>query len=148
MDFTQLTYELDGPLALIGLNRPGKRNAISITMIAELQSAVLRAGREARVGVLHGHGGHFSAGLDLAEQLNRTPLDGIANSRLWHRVFDDIERGGQTVFVETILKPRADVVRVINSLHIFELLLRLNCRSIKQRMPVFEFAEHGVRLRL
>lgn len=93
MDFTQLTYELDGPLALIGLNRPGKRNAISDTMIAELQSAVLRAGREARVGVLHGHGGHFSAGLDLAEQLNRTPLDGIANSRLWHRVFDDIERG-------------------------------------------------------
>jgi enoyl-CoA hydratase/carnithine racemase len=93
MDFTQLTYELDGPIAVIGLNRPGKRNAISDTMIAELQSAVLRAGREARVGVLYGHGDHFSAGLDLAEQLERTPIEGIANSRLWHRVFDDIERG-------------------------------------------------------
>jgi enoyl-CoA hydratase/carnithine racemase len=93
MNFTQLTYELDGPIAVIGLNRPGKRNAISDTMIAELQSAVSRAGREARVGVLYGHGDHFSAGLDLAEQLERTPVGAMANSRLWHRVFDDIERG-------------------------------------------------------
>ena len=93
MDFTQLTYELDGPVALIGLNRPAKRNAISDTMIGELQVAVLRAGREARVGILHGHGDHFSAGLDLAEQLERTQVASLANSRLWHRVFDDIERG-------------------------------------------------------
>ena len=93
MDFTQLTYELDGPLAVIGLNRPAKRNALSGLLISELQAAVLRAGREARVGVLHGHGEHFSAGLDLAEQLERSPLESLANSRLWHRVFDDIERG-------------------------------------------------------
>lgn len=93
MNFTQLTYEVDGPLAVIGLDRPAKRNALGETLIAELQAAVLRAGREARVGVLHGHGNHFSAGLDLAEQLERTPADSIANSRLWHRVFDDIERG-------------------------------------------------------
>jgi len=93
MDFTQLTYELDGPLAVIGLNRPAKRNALSDLLISELQAAVLRAGREARVGVLHGHGEHFSAGLDLAEQLDRSPLESLANSRLWHRVFDDIERG-------------------------------------------------------
>ena len=93
MDFTQLTYELDGPLAVIGLNRPAKRNALSDLLISELQAAVLRAGREARVGVLHGHGEHFSAGLDLAEQLERSPLESVANSRLWHRVFDDVERG-------------------------------------------------------
>jgi enoyl-CoA hydratase/carnithine racemase len=93
MSFTQLSYEIDGPVAVIGLNRPAKRNALGETLIAELQAAVLRAGREARVGVLHGHGKHFSAGLDLAEQLDRTPADSIANSRLWHRVFDDIERG-------------------------------------------------------
>ena len=93
MSFTQLSYEIDGPIAVIGLNRPAKRNALGETLIAELQLAVSRAGREARVGVLHGHGDHFSAGLDLAEQLDRTPADSITNSRLWHRVFDDIERG-------------------------------------------------------
>jgi (methylthio)acryloyl-CoA hydratase len=93
MSFTQLSYELDGPVAVIGLNRPAKRNALGETLINELQAAVQRAGREARVGVLHGHGDHFSAGLDLAEQIERTPAESMANSRLWHRLFDDIERG-------------------------------------------------------
>jgi enoyl-CoA hydratase/carnithine racemase len=93
MTLSQLTYVLDGQVALIGLNRPAKRNAISDTMIAELREAVLRAGREARVGILFGHGDHFSAGLDLAEHLERTPVEGIAHSRMWHRVFDEIERG-------------------------------------------------------
>jgi enoyl-CoA hydratase/carnithine racemase len=93
MTLSQLTYALEGPIALIGLNRPAKRNAISDTMIAELREAVLRAGSEARVGILFGHGDHFSAGLDLAEHLERTPVEGIAHSRMWHRVFDEIERG-------------------------------------------------------
>jgi (methylthio)acryloyl-CoA hydratase len=93
MEFSQLTYALEGPIALIGLNRPTKRNAINDVMIAELQVAVMRAGTEARVGVLHGYGEHFCAGLDLAEHLERTPLEGIAHSQVWHRVFDGIERG-------------------------------------------------------
>ena len=37
-----VTYELDGPIALIGLNRPDKRNAINEAVIDEL-----RADREA-----------------------------------------------------------------------------------------------------
>lgn len=93
MTMSQLTYALEGPVALIGLNRPAKRNAISDTMIAELRDAVTRAGSEARVGILHGHGDHFSAGLDLAEHLERSPVEGIAHSRMWHKVFDEIERG-------------------------------------------------------
>lgn len=93
MNFTQLTYELDGPVAVIGLNRPAKRNALGEILIGELQAAIQRAGRESEVGVLYGHGDHFSAGLDLAEQLERTPAESMVNSRLWHRVFDDIERG-------------------------------------------------------
>ncbi len=93
MEFSQLTYEMEGPVALIGLNRPTKRNAISDIMITELQLAVARAGHEARVGILFGHGEHFSAGLDLAEHVERTPVQGIAHSQTWHRVFDAIERG-------------------------------------------------------
>lgn len=93
MQFSQLTYAIEGPVALIGLNRPAKRNAISDAMIAELQIAVGRAGTEASVGIIHGHGEHFSAGLDLAEHLERSPVQGIAHSQMWHRVFDTIERG-------------------------------------------------------
>jgi enoyl-CoA hydratase/carnithine racemase len=93
MQFAHLTYALEGPVALIGLNRPAKRNAISDGMIAELAAAVARAGLEASVGILFGHGDHFSAGLDLAEHIARTPVEGIAHSQMWHRVFDAIERG-------------------------------------------------------
>jgi enoyl-CoA hydratase/carnithine racemase len=89
----QVTFELDGKIALIGLDRAEKRNAISDAVIEDLREAVLRAGTAARVGVIFGHGDHFSAGLDLAEHVDRTPIEGIQHSRKWHAVFDQIERG-------------------------------------------------------
>jgi enoyl-CoA hydratase/carnithine racemase len=86
-------YRLEGPVALIGLNRPDKRNAINEDLIEGLRAAVDRAGAEARVGVVYGHGAHFCAGLDLAEHAEREPFEGVLHSRRWHRIFDDIERG-------------------------------------------------------
>lgn len=91
-----VTYRLDGPIAVVGLNRPSKRNAITEPMIDALRAAVQRAGDEASVGVLHGHGRHFCAGLDLHEALARAvqtqpPRKGRRHS--WHEVFDLIARG-------------------------------------------------------
>lgn len=60
------TYELDGEVAIIGLNRPAKRNAFNDALHKQLHAAVMRAGEEARCGVLFGHGECFCAGLDLA----------------------------------------------------------------------------------
>ena len=88
-----VTYELQGPVAIIGLNRPQKRNAISDSVIAELDNAVSRAADEARAGVIHGSGPHFCAGLDLAEHVEKSVFDAVQNSRMWHKVFDRIERG-------------------------------------------------------
>ncbi len=88
-----VAYHLEGPIALIGLNRPAKRNALSDAMVDELRAAVLRAGGEAKVGIIFGHGDHFSAGLDLAEHIERSPIDGIHHSRKWHAIFEQIERG-------------------------------------------------------
>lgn len=62
-----VTYELDGPIARIGLNRLAKRNALSSALQSQLEEAVTRAQAEARVGLLFSHGEHFCAGLDLAE---------------------------------------------------------------------------------
>src|SRR3954471_18875711 len=64
----RVTVERDGHVLLIGINRPEKRNAFDLDTIAELALAYERLGTEddARVGVLFGHGDHFSAGLDLA----------------------------------------------------------------------------------
>lgn len=93
MEPATITYQLDGTIALIGLDRPAKRNALSDAMVEELRAAVLRAGREAKVGIIFGHGDHFSAGLDLAEHVERTPIEGIHHSRKWHAIFEHIERG-------------------------------------------------------
>ena len=61
-----VTYQLEGEVALIGLNRPDKRNALSPELMAQLREAALRAGEEARCGIIFGHGQNFCAGLDLA----------------------------------------------------------------------------------
>ena len=93
MDRQSVTYQSEGTVALIGLDRPTKRNALSDAMVEELRACVLRAGSEAKVAIIFGHGDHFSAGLDLAEHVERTPIEGIHHSRKWHAVFDHIERG-------------------------------------------------------
>ncbi len=92
-----VSYELRGAVALIGLNRPEKRNAISETVLAHLRDAVTRAGEEADAGVLFGHGPNFSAGLDLAEYAERidpnTPRPRKRRANPWHVTFDLIARG-------------------------------------------------------
>ncbi|CAN5252100.1 crotonase/enoyl-CoA hydratase family protein [soil metagenome] len=88
-----LATEARGEVALIGLNRPDKRNAISDAFIDELDVAVAAAERTAKAGVIHGFGPHFCAGLDLAEHVKKTPFEGIQGSRRWHQVFDRIHRG-------------------------------------------------------
>ncbi len=61
-----VTYELDGEVAMIGLNRPDKRNCLSPDLQSQLREAALRAGEEAKCGILFGYGENFCAGLDLA----------------------------------------------------------------------------------
>jgi (methylthio)acryloyl-CoA hydratase len=92
-----VSYELDGNVALIGLNRPDKRNAINDPLIDALRTAILRAHDEAEVAVLHGHGSNFCAGLDLGEALARATGQ-IKPPRKrrrhnWHEVFDLVARG-------------------------------------------------------
>ena len=91
MEFLQT--ETRGDVALIGLNRPDKRNAISDAFIEELEVAITAAERTAKAGVIHGIGPHFCAGLDLAEHVKKSQFEGIRGSQRWHRVFDRIHRG-------------------------------------------------------
>jgi enoyl-CoA hydratase/carnithine racemase len=94
-DAPTVTYEVAGEVALIGLDRATKRNAIDDATLAALAQAVQRAGEEAKAGVIFGHGANFSAGLDLSEAL-RTRGTGDPRrprSRRWHAAFDLIARG-------------------------------------------------------
>jgi enoyl-CoA hydratase len=59
----------DGHVLRIGLDRPEKRNAADLRLLRELSLAygLLDRDPELRVGLLHAHGEHFTAGLDLAD---------------------------------------------------------------------------------
>lgn len=88
-----VTCEVADGIAHVGLRRPDKRNAINDRLLEELAAAVARAEREAKAAVLYGHGEHFCAGLDLAEHVEKSPMEGVLGSRRWHAVFAMIERG-------------------------------------------------------
>jgi enoyl-CoA hydratase/carnithine racemase len=71
--YTEVTLERDGEIAVITMNRPEKRNALSLQMMRELDAALTAAGADAgiRAVVLRGEGPAFSAGHDLRELLDR-----------------------------------------------------------------------------
>ncbi|HQA51061.1 MAG TPA: enoyl-CoA hydratase-related protein, partial [Syntrophomonadaceae bacterium] len=64
-----VTVEKQGHVLLIGMNRPEKRNALSLDMYWQLAKAYgqLDKDPDLRCGLLFAHGDHFTAGLDLAE---------------------------------------------------------------------------------
>jgi len=68
MDYESIFVENAGNIATITLNRPEKLNAISASMISELQQALCHAGEDSqvRVVVITGAGRAFCAGMDLA----------------------------------------------------------------------------------
>jgi enoyl-CoA hydratase len=69
MDFQQITYEVKGTTAVVTLNRPERRNALSAQLLRELNAALQEADEYNPVHcvVLRGAGPHFCAGADLNE---------------------------------------------------------------------------------
>jgi enoyl-CoA hydratase/carnithine racemase len=59
-----VTVERAGAVLMMGINRPEKHNAFDLATIAELAAAYEQLGDDEslRVGVVFGHGDHFSAG--------------------------------------------------------------------------------------
>lgn len=67
----EVLFEIDGPIAVITLNRPERMNTISRAMLSELSEHLLAADKrdDVRVVILTGTGRAFCAGLDLTEAL-------------------------------------------------------------------------------
>ncbi len=63
-----LTFEIDGAIATITLNRPEKRNALSRALLREMREALLEADdlRAVRCVILQGAGKDFCAGYDVS----------------------------------------------------------------------------------
>jgi enoyl-CoA hydratase/carnithine racemase len=73
--YENILFEQDGPMARITMNRPEKRNALSLAHMQELIGCfkAIGKGKEARVVVLGGNGPAFCAGHDLSEMVGRDP---------------------------------------------------------------------------
>jgi enoyl-CoA hydratase/carnithine racemase len=67
--YSYLLVERDGPIATITLNKPEKRNALSLLMMSELIAAFKAVGQDktAQVVILAANGPVFSAGHDLRD---------------------------------------------------------------------------------
>ena len=68
MEFENICLSQDGPIATIVLNRPEKRNALSLGTMLELTECLETIGRsrEARAVILRAAGKAFCSGHDLA----------------------------------------------------------------------------------
>ena len=67
MSFETIELSRQGPIALLGLSRPDKLNAINATMIDEINQALDQFEKDDSVHaiVVHGNGRAFSSGFDL-----------------------------------------------------------------------------------
>ncbi|HMC08787.1 MAG TPA: enoyl-CoA hydratase-related protein, partial [Actinomycetota bacterium] len=82
MEFQNLILKEEAPVATIRLNRPEKRNALSMALMQEVMTALRQASSKAemRVIVIEAAGVAFSAGHDLGEMVGR---EGVFYQRLF-----------------------------------------------------------------
>jgi enoyl-CoA hydratase/carnithine racemase len=93
-----LVEDAGDAIAVVTLNRPDKRNALSLEVMHELTAAfeAIGADRTVKAVILRGIGPAFSAGHDLREMLERTVED-------YRRTFDACVRLMETI--QTIPQP-------------------------------------------
>src|ERR1700730_15540345 len=87
------TASQHGPVTLLRLSRPAKRNALDDATIAGIESFFSDPPEETRAIILHGEGKHFSAGADLSTVIDISTPASVRRSRSWYRAFDRIENG-------------------------------------------------------
>ena len=73
--YEHILFEMDGAMAHVTMNRPEKRNALSLAHMQELIDCLKSVGesKEAQIVVLGGNGPAFCAGHDLSEMVGRDP---------------------------------------------------------------------------
>jgi methylglutaconyl-CoA hydratase len=91
MHYSTLTLTYDGPLAIVTLNRPDKRNAISYELIEELLRALVEIENSAaQILILTGAGKAFCSGMDLDNLrsiIGRTEEENRADSQMMAHLF-------------------------------------------------------------
>lgn len=77
MSYQQLCFEVQNGIAVITLNRPNRRNALSVDLMREIISCLqeIERNREARAVILAATGNVYCSGHDLSEMTGRSVSD-------------------------------------------------------------------------
>ena len=104
-----LLVEREGPVVTLTMNRPARRNAMTLAMFARLADAwdEIDNDPDIRVCILTGAGGHFSAGMDLRA------MAGDTDDADDYDVKGRMERDGSDWVYDGLLKTRHPRVPVI-----------------------------------
>ena len=100
--YNWIVVEAAGAVAVVTLNRPEKRNALSLDVMRELIAAfeAIGADRGMKVAVLRGVGPVFSAGHDLREMLQRSVEEYRTTFDVCVRLMETIQAIPQPVIAE------------------------------------------------
>jgi (methylthio)acryloyl-CoA hydratase len=94
-----LVLHRDGPVAILGLSRAQKRNALDDNTVKGIRRFFMDIADDVRAVVIYGEGKHFCAGLDLGEVTGEPDIHrGILHSQMWHRAFHEIQFARVPVF--------------------------------------------------
>ncbi|MCC7426618.1 MAG: enoyl-CoA hydratase/isomerase family protein [Alphaproteobacteria bacterium] len=96
---TALIQEREGPLVILTMNQPERRNALSHQMREDLHAAfeAIEADKAVRAVVITGAQGHFSAGGDISGMNTRDALSGRERFRRIHRLIRLMVGGSKPV---------------------------------------------------
>ncbi|NVK45411.1 MAG: crotonase/enoyl-CoA hydratase family protein [Rhodobacteraceae bacterium] len=92
-----LKIDIEGPIATLTMNRPGKRNAMCDELLDAIDAFFSAPPEGVRVVIMTGTEGHYCSGLDLSEHVARNAEGTMRHSRNWHGVMDKIQFGGLPV---------------------------------------------------
>lgn len=91
--YQTLLFEIDGPAAIITINRPDKMNALNRQVLAEIDEAVRAALQNPEIAgiIITGSGAKaFAAGADIAEFAGFSPNEGTDLAAVGHGIFNRI----------------------------------------------------------
>lgn len=92
-----LKVDIEGPIAVLTMNRPDKRNAMSDRLIEAFEAFFAKPPEGVKVAIVTGTAGHYCSGLDLGEHVQRDAEGTMHHSRNWHRIMEMIQFGGLPV---------------------------------------------------
>lgn len=98
-ELKMVRFVKEGRLGIITIDRPQALNALNTKVLRDLENAIDHADIDqgVQVIILTGEGRAFVAGADIAEMMEKSPIEGREFTRLGQSVFGKIENLGKVV---------------------------------------------------